>query len=133
EEIKDDARIWPVDLRDQQSVERVVQEVRPEWIFHLAAYGAYPAQTEPGLMVQTNIVGTMNIVQACMHQLQREDGSFEVVFRGSSGRYAHGKGQAWSELTPDRSCEPLGGRSSQSFGTGQRSTSDAQLWLGGVR
>jgi GDP-4-dehydro-6-deoxy-D-mannose reductase len=32
------AELHPVDLHDGPAVERLVREVRPEWVFHLAGY-----------------------------------------------------------------------------------------------
>ena len=44
----------------------MVHRVHPDWIFHLAAYGAYSSQTDLALMVKTNVIGTMNLVQASL-------------------------------------------------------------------
>src|ERR1051326_2833318 len=51
---------------DEESLTKLVESIRPEWVFHLAAYGAYPTQTDLRRMVETNILGTMNLVQACL-------------------------------------------------------------------
>ena len=29
----------------------------PDWVFHLAAFGAYPSQSGLGAMVETNLMG----------------------------------------------------------------------------
>jgi GDPmannose 4,6-dehydratase/GDP-4-dehydro-6-deoxy-D-mannose reductase len=53
------------ELRDLHSLVRVLEAVRPDWIFHLAAQSyvtvsfAAPADT-----IQTNIVGTLNLLDA---------------------------------------------------------------------
>ncbi len=57
-------------------------EVRPDWIFHLAAFGAYSYQTDIRTMVQTNIVGTTNLVEACL-----KTGFEAFVNTGSSSEY----------------------------------------------
>src|SRR4051794_7491357 len=72
----------PVDLADRASVEAAVAAIRPEWVFHLAAYGAYASQTDVHRMVQTNIAGTVNLVEACL-----TTGCEAIVNTGSSSEY----------------------------------------------
>jgi dolichol-phosphate mannosyltransferase len=59
-----------------------VAAIRPEWVFHLAAYGAYSSQTDVHRMVQTNIAGTVNLVEACLGT-----GCEVIVNTGSSSEY----------------------------------------------
>jgi UDP-glucose 4-epimerase len=72
------------DLGSQQEVERVVAAIQPDWVFHLATYGAYPEQTDLDKMVRTNIVGTMNLVRACVRV-----GCEVFVNTGSSSEYGY--------------------------------------------
>ena len=59
-----------------------MNSARVEWIFHLAAHGAYSSQIDTARIVQTNIMGTINLVQACLKT------GFEVfVNTGSSSEY----------------------------------------------
>ena len=51
---------------DEIVLTSVVGKIQPDWIFHLAAHGTYPSQTDPRQMVQTNIMGTINLVEACL-------------------------------------------------------------------
>jgi UDP-glucose 4-epimerase len=82
DEIQDDLRTHFADLRDSDQLRRLVGEVKPEWIFHLAAYGAYSWQTDLPAMIETNIVGTINLINACLTT------SFEVLVNaGSSSEY----------------------------------------------
>lgn len=82
ESIWDAVRRHQVDLADRASVEAAVAAIRPEWVFHLAAYGAYSSQTDVHRMVQTNIAGTVNLVEACLAT------SCEVIVNtGSSSEY----------------------------------------------
>src|SRR5262245_22662865 len=41
EEIRSDARLHEVHLHDEQSVMKAIAQIRPDWVFHLAVYGAY--------------------------------------------------------------------------------------------
>lgn len=81
-EIQKDVRLHLVHLHDAGAVEKILSEIRPNWIFHLAAHGAYSWQNDLSQMVQTNIIGTMNLVQASLHI------NFEAfVNTGSSSEY----------------------------------------------
>src|SRR5260370_39150257 len=64
-EIAGDVRAHEADLEDSESVRRVVTSARPDWVFHLAAYGAYPSQTGFQRMVNTNLQGCAALVDAC--------------------------------------------------------------------
>jgi nucleoside-diphosphate-sugar epimerase len=77
-----DVRIHLVDLLDNEGVSRVVRTIRPEWVFHLAAYGAYSSQTDVRTILQTNIIGTANLVEACL-----KTGFETFVNTGSSSEY----------------------------------------------
>lgn len=82
EPILKDVRLSEVDLRDFDGLHRAVSAIRPEWIFHLAAYGAYPFQSDARLMVDTNLTGTINLVEACLMS------GFEAfIHAGSSSEY----------------------------------------------
>jgi dolichol-phosphate mannosyltransferase len=74
--------IHAADLADGPSVEAVVDRIRPEWIFHLAAHGAYPSQKDVRSMVRINLIGTMNLVESC-----RRAGFEAFVNTGSSSEY----------------------------------------------
>jgi nucleoside-diphosphate-sugar epimerase len=81
-EILSDVRTHEVDLRDAQRVPALVQSIRPEWIFHLATYGAYPSQTDVRQMLETNVFGAMNLVNACL-----QTGFEAFINTGSSSEY----------------------------------------------
>jgi len=59
-----------------------VRRIQPDWIFHLAAYGAYSSQTDLHKMVQTNVVGTVNLFEACL-----KVGFEAFINTGSSSEY----------------------------------------------
>jgi len=82
ESIRADVNLQLVELGDTVALERLVGNIRPDWIFHLAAHGAYSYQTDLPQMVQTNINGTMNLVNACL-----KTGFEALVNTGSSSEY----------------------------------------------
>lgn len=54
-----------VDLTNLEDLKKCVQDIRPDFIFHTAVYGAYPRiQKNLELMIQTNIIGTINLIEA---------------------------------------------------------------------
>lgn len=80
--IRTDVHIYEVDFTDGEALIRIVANIRPDWVFHLAAHGAYSWQTDIRQMVQTNIIGTINLVEACLKT------GFEVLVNtGSSSEY----------------------------------------------
>lgn len=65
--IKDKLKVRNVygDLRDAESVKRIVGECNPEVIFHLAAFGfVKECYADPIRAYTTNVTGTLNILQA---------------------------------------------------------------------
>ncbi len=94
EEIRQDVRLQELQLHDAGAVTRVVSEIRPEWIFHLAAYGAYSRQIDLEQMVLTNINCTINLVNACL-----KTGFEAFVNTGSSSEYGF-KDHAPAESDP---------------------------------
>jgi UDP-glucose 4-epimerase len=80
--IRNDLRVHEASIEDREGVGRVVGDVRPEWIFHLAAYGAYSSQTDVRQMIATNITGTVNLTDAC-----GSAGFDALVNAGSSSEY----------------------------------------------
>src|SRR2546427_542530 len=58
--IRDDVKLHQASLEDRAAVERVVRRARPEWVFHLAAHGAYSWETDPDRILAVNLLGTVN-------------------------------------------------------------------------
>lgn len=82
DDISHDARVHQVELEDRQGVEDVVAAVRPDWVFHLAAFGAYASQTGLNRMVAANLMGCASLLDACVRQ-----GIEAFVHTGSSSEY----------------------------------------------
>jgi dolichol-phosphate mannosyltransferase len=82
DEIRNDVQLHQKQLADPAAVATVVRLARPEWIFHLAAHGAYPSQSDVQEMVRTNVTGTVNLVQAAL-----STGVGAFVHTGSSSEY----------------------------------------------
>jgi nucleoside-diphosphate-sugar epimerase len=82
QEIATPARTLKLDLRDSDAIERAVAKNKPDWIFHLAAHGAYSWQSELERMIAVNIGATAALLAAA-----RKAGVQAFVNAGSSSEY----------------------------------------------
>jgi nucleoside-diphosphate-sugar epimerase len=70
------------DLSNVDKLSKLVSKIRPDVIYHLATYGAYPSQSDADLCIKTNISGTWNLLNATA------DIDYELfVNTGSSSEY----------------------------------------------
>lgn len=53
------------DLLDYIHLAKVICAIEPEIIFHLAAYGVYVYEEDVNKIMETNIMGTINLLNAC--------------------------------------------------------------------
>lgn len=52
------------DLSNIDKLSKLVSKIKPDVIYHLATYGAYPSQSDADLCIKTNISGTWNLLNA---------------------------------------------------------------------
>ncbi|WP_217570751.1 NAD(P)-dependent oxidoreductase [Mesorhizobium sp. GbtcB19] len=71
-----------VDLTDASSVGTLLQRLRPRYVFHLAAHGAYSWQTDSARIASTNLEATRTLALASL-----EAGIEAFVHTGSSLEY----------------------------------------------
>ena len=80
-------QVHNTDIRDSKAVQRAVTKIQPRSIFHLASYGAYPFQSEMDDMIETDIIGTVSLLEAA-----RAVRGLEVfISAGSSTEYGFKK------------------------------------------
>lgn len=92
----DNYRLVEADIRDYAALSQVFKNVTFDCIVHLAARaGVRPSLTEPRLYVETNINGTMNLLE-----LARAGGTKQFVFGSSSSVYGENKKVPFSEDDP---------------------------------
>ena len=77
-----DEDLVSMDVTDNGSVLRTLRKIRPRTVFHLAAYGAYPRQTDARSIHETNYMGLINVLQAL-----RDVGCSALIHAGSSSEY----------------------------------------------
>lgn len=82
EEIVSQVQLHTVDFGAPDDLRRVLNAIRPDWIFHLAAHGAYSWQNDAAQITQTNVLGTINLVEAAL-----QCGFEAFVNTGSSSEY----------------------------------------------
>ena len=77
-----DVNEFCVDLLDYERLKAVVSKIKADIIFHTATYGGYPYQKDVDNIIQTNIIGTVNLLNACL-----KVGFNIFVNTGSSSEY----------------------------------------------
>ncbi len=86
-----DLYIHEVSLDDFLALQPTIKQIAPEWIFHLATHGAYPDQKNCLDIMNTNIMGTVHLLEACLKL------DFETFINtGSSSEYGF-KNKPFSE------------------------------------
>jgi UDP-glucuronate 4-epimerase len=91
-------RLCEADIRERLRLEDIFREERFDCIVHLAARaGVRPSLSEPMLYVETNINGTLNLLE-----LAREHGVKQFVFGSSSSVYGINAKVPFSEEDPIR-------------------------------
>ena len=66
EHLRDHMRLIECDLRDAESTRDAIEQVRPDWIFHLAAQSFVPTSWKaPTESLTTNVLGQLHLFEAC--------------------------------------------------------------------
>ena len=63
-EIMKKIKLHEVSLSDRESLTKLINSIKPNAIYHLAAHGAYPTQIDIDQMVDVAIKGTLNLLVA---------------------------------------------------------------------
>lgn len=89
-------QLFEADIRNKASLSHIFSENEFDCIVHLAARaGVRPSLSEPQLYVETNINGTMNLLE-----LARQHGVRQFVFGSSSSVYGVNEKVPFSETDP---------------------------------
>ncbi len=70
------------DIADRTAVFAAVSKIKPEVIIHVATYGGFSSETETKKMINANIVGTKNLLDAAVFE-----GVAKFINTGSSSEY----------------------------------------------
>jgi dolichol-phosphate mannosyltransferase len=82
QEITTEVRVLDLDLSDTAAIGRVFDKTQPQWVFHLAAHGAYSWQTDLEQMIAVNVSATAALLAAA-----HATGVQAFVNAGSSSEY----------------------------------------------
>ena len=94
--VHDNYRLVEADIRNYNAVSQAFNDTNFDSIVHLAARaGVRPSLTEPQLYVETNVNGTMNLLE-----LARTQGVKQFVFGSSSSVYGTNEKVPFSEDDP---------------------------------
>ncbi|MCL4424155.1 MAG: GDP-mannose 4,6-dehydratase [Firmicutes bacterium] len=94
-----------MDIRDQAAVERVVREVQPEAVIHLAAISSVQRSwQEPGSVLETNIIGSLNLFSA----FAKLNPGGILLSIGSSEEYGPPRSLPITEDHPTKPVNPYG-------------------------
>ncbi len=80
------AIVYDLDILDKESVANLLMEIRPDYIFHLAAQSSVGvAWKNPGLTIDVNIKGSVNVMDAIRELYYKP----RVLLIGSGEEYGH--------------------------------------------
>lgn len=84
-----------LDIREGEKLKKLVKSIKPEVIFHVAAYSrTQGSDNDKQLVYSTNINGTINLIDAVNEQITKS-----FIYSGSSTYYGSGS-------IPNRECDP---------------------------
>jgi nucleoside-diphosphate-sugar epimerase len=75
-------RLLRIDITDVLKLLPSIRELKPEYVFHMAAYGVDPSDDNYIEAVNTNVLGTINLIQALS-----ETGCKKLINTGSGMEY----------------------------------------------
>jgi len=83
-DIKDNTRYQfsQVDICDAKQVEKAFQAFQPDWVMHLAAESHVDRSIDgPGAFIETNVIGTFNLLQSARSHYEALAGDAKAKFR----------------------------------------------------
>lgn len=106
DEVRQKANYVPCDIRNKRTVQALIEEYRPDLIYHLAAQ-SYPTVSweKPDETIDTNINGTIHVFEAIKH-IRAYDNRYDpmVLIACSSAEYG---GALTPENVPVKETTPL--------------------------
>lgn len=112
EHLADKVKYYECDIKDAHNVYEVIDDIKPDKIFHLAAQSYVPASWEaPVETLVLNITGQCNILEA-VHKIKSRDKDYDpvILIAGSSEEYGlvHPDEVPIKETNPLRPLSPYG-------------------------
>lgn len=104
--VRDIIHFVQIDLQDKEKVSAMIHDIKPDWIFHLAAQAHVPTSfKDPIQTFHTNIDSEINLLESLLQQNFLET---KLLILGSSEEYGYVKPEDLpvNELTPLRPANP---------------------------
>lgn len=84
--VKENAQIFDLNILNPTAISELLEKVRPDFIFHLAAQSSIGfSWKNPGLTVDVNVIGSLNVLEA----VRRLNYKPRVVLIGSGEEYGY--------------------------------------------
>lgn len=98
-----DVRCLGEDIRDYETVRKVVEETVPDYVFHLAAQ-TWPREsiTDPRRALEVNTMGALNLLEALRHTGSQA----KILLAGTSEEYGYDTQPIDQPLTETSACWP---------------------------
>lgn len=92
--IRDSSNLWrlqpfqskvhlhKLDLSSEQNIHQVLNDVKPDYVFHSACYGGFVEENDPNKILNTNILATQFLLDSCTKLAIKK-----FVYIGSSSEY----------------------------------------------
>ena len=79
-----DAKLFKCDINDGDSIESVIEQCKPEWIFHFGAHVTVQNSfNDPTSIFQTNVMGTVNVLES----IRKINPDCRILISGSAEEY----------------------------------------------
>lgn len=93
-----DVKNYKVDLLEKEKLKKVITEIKPDYIIHLAIYGGRPFENDDEKIIAANFQGTINLLEACNNI------DYKIFLNtGSSSEY----GKKSHPMEENEICEPI--------------------------
>jgi GDP-4-dehydro-6-deoxy-D-mannose reductase len=107
EHLENKISLQEADLLDSHSLDSIILEVRPDYIFHLAAQSYVPASwTSPSVTLEINVVGSANLFEAV--RKTQVDSVIQIACSSEEYGLVHPDEVPVSENNPLRPLSPYG-------------------------
>lgn len=87
--------IYSGDIRHALQVDKYIKSIKPDYVFHLAAYGVDSEKKEYKTAAEINIMGTLNILNSL-----KDVGCEKFINMGSCAEYGNRKEVMYEEMKP---------------------------------
>ena len=84
-DVLSDCNVHTADLSDFEGIRNLIDKVKPEIVYHCATFGVYPNQKDVAKNIQTNVIGTLNLLTSLHENLELE----RLVNLGSVFEYGY--------------------------------------------